>query len=425
MRRLARPSILRNFAVERGIRGAAWQAGAEMSHNKIGREMRQLHSWLRTWLPLVGLTLSAFVLNTSEFIPIGMLSLIGDSFGMSDAATSQIISVYSWVVALCSLPLILALARADCRRLFLAIMALFAGFSALSGLAGSFAVLLASRVGVALTHALFWAILVPMAARLAPPGREAAGIGMVMSGTAIAMIVGVPCGRALGLIWGWRLPFLVVAAIAAALFILLFVILPDVKSAVSISIKDLPKLLRKRSLLSVYALTLIIITGNYAGYSFIEPFLAHVAHMPPDGITLTLAVFGASGLLGSYLFARYFDRNPRSFTLASVAGLTLVLLISPLAAMSLPTMVAACIVWGLTFTAYDLVCSADIVRLAPEADTIAMALYSGLFNAAIAGGTMIGGAVQTLVSLNATVTAGGLIAALGLAFYLAKARRLI
>lgn len=380
---------------------------------------------IKPWLPLVGLTLSSFVLTTSEFIPIALLSDIAAQFQLTDAAAGQIISVYAWVVALCSLPLILLFSHTDCRRLFLTIMVLFVIGSAFSGLATSFAVLLVARVGVALTHSLFWALFVPMAAKVAPEGKSSAGIGMVMSGTAIAMIVGVPIGRMVGLVAGWRATFFLIAALALAVYLLLLIVLPDVKSSVKVSLKGLPHLLRKPALLAVYALTLIIITGNYTGYSYIEPFLAEVAAMSPQTITLTLTVFGFSGIMGSWLFARYFDRAPHRFTVMTVAGLTLSLLLAPVAAMHPVTMVALCVVWGLTFTAYDLVCSADVVRIAPEADTIAVAIYSGLFNAGIALGTMTGGAILTRLPLSATVTVGGAIAAVGLALYVKKAMRLM
>lgn len=379
----------------------------------------------REWLPLIGLTMAAFIFNTSEFIPIGLLSQISESFRITDALAGQIISVYSWVVALCSLPLILLLARVDCRKLFLWIMLLFALFNAFSGMSNSFSVLLCTRVGVALAHSLFWAIFIPMAARIAPEGKKSAGIGMVMSGTAVAMIVGVPIGRTIGLLWGWRVTFLLMAAFAAAVYVLLFIILPDVKSSVSISLRDLPKLLKKKSLVSVYVLTLIVITGNYTGYSFIEPFLAHIAGLDENVITLTLSAFGLSGVLGSWLFAKYFDNNPHRFTVASVGGLTLMLLVSCLAAIHPVAMIALCVIWGLSFTAYDLVCSADVVRLAPEADTIAMALYSGIFNAGIALGTMLGGVSLTHVSLAMTVPIGGCIALIGLVFYVKKAIKFI
>ena len=62
---------------------------------------------LREWLPLIGITVSAFIFNTSEFMPVGLLTGIGASFGTSEGVTGLIISVYAWAVMLLSLPLMI------------------------------------------------------------------------------------------------------------------------------------------------------------------------------------------------------------------------------------------------------------------------------------------------------------------------------
>ena len=43
-------------------------------------QTRQDGITLRQWLPLIGLTCCAFVFNTSEFMPIGLLTDIAASF---------------------------------------------------------------------------------------------------------------------------------------------------------------------------------------------------------------------------------------------------------------------------------------------------------------------------------------------------------
>ena len=123
---------------------------------------------LRNWLPVVGLACSAFVFNTSEFVPIGLLSDIGADFGMSTASTGMLISVYAWVVMLLSLPLMILVSRMEMRRLMLMLVALFAMCQVMSYLSGSYAMLMASRIGVACAHSVFWSIVTPMAARMVP-----------------------------------------------------------------------------------------------------------------------------------------------------------------------------------------------------------------------------------------------------------------
>ena len=62
---------------------------------------------MRFWVPLVGMTLSTFVFNTSEFMPIGLLTDIAADFNMTESAAGMLISVYAWAVMILSLPLML------------------------------------------------------------------------------------------------------------------------------------------------------------------------------------------------------------------------------------------------------------------------------------------------------------------------------
>lgn len=104
---------------------------------------------LKTWMALVGLTLSAFIFNTSEFIPIALLTDIGNDFGLTEAKAGMLISVYAWVVMALSLPLMLMTSRMEMRKLLLGVMAVFTSFQVMSFLSVSFGMLMFSRIGVA------------------------------------------------------------------------------------------------------------------------------------------------------------------------------------------------------------------------------------------------------------------------------------
>ena len=183
---------------------------------------------LREWLPVIVLMCCTFVFNTSEFIPIGLLSDIAADFGITEARAGLLITVYAWVVALVSLPLMLAVARMECRRLMLGVLGLFIASHVLSGLSSSYAMLMASRIGVACAHAVFWSIVSPLAVRVAPKGAQSAALGLIITGTSIAMIVGLPLGRVIGLYVGWRTTFFFIAAVAAAVWLFLAAIFPRV-----------------------------------------------------------------------------------------------------------------------------------------------------------------------------------------------------
>ena len=78
---------------------------------------------------------------------------------MSEAKVGFLISMYAWVVALASLPLMLTFSKVELKRLLLCVMALFVISHILSGMANSYAMLIISRIGVAFSHALFGLLL--------------------------------------------------------------------------------------------------------------------------------------------------------------------------------------------------------------------------------------------------------------------------
>ena len=154
--------------------------------------MAQRGITIRQWLPLIGLTCAAFIFNTSEFMPIGLLIDISASFHISEAATGVMISVYAWGVMLLSLPLMVFASRFDLRRLLLAVIALFACGQFLSAAAPTFPILVLARLVVAAAHAIFWSIASVMAARLVDTEHGALALSMIATGSSIAQIFGLP-----------------------------------------------------------------------------------------------------------------------------------------------------------------------------------------------------------------------------------------
>lgn len=114
---------------------------------------------LKTWMALVGLTLSTFIFNTSEFIPIALLTDIGRDFGLTEAKAGMLISVYAWVVMILSMPLMLMTSKMEMRKLLLGVVAVFTSFQVMSYQSTSFGMLMVSRIGVACAHSIFWSIV--------------------------------------------------------------------------------------------------------------------------------------------------------------------------------------------------------------------------------------------------------------------------
>lgn len=369
------------------------------------------------WLPLLGLTFCTFVFNTSEFMPIGLLSDIANDLNISDARAGMLISVYAWVVALMSLPLMIIVSKMELKRLLLTIIAVFVLSHVASALAEGYYTLMLSRIGVACSHAIFWSIVSPLAVRIVPDDKRAFALSMVATGSSIAMVVGLPLGRVVGLYLGWRMTFLSIGVISALIFIYIAAMLPKVPSRGKFSVKRLPALLHNRVLLGVFVMSVLFATAHYTCYSYIEPFLGRVAGFTPDIVTLVLIVFGGSGMIGSIAFSKYYMSNPRRFVAVATVAPALCLLLMQVSAVSLASVLAVCVVWGAMATAFNIAFQDNVMRFAPEeATSVAMSIFSGIFNLGIGSGAYIGGVVVTHLSLGSIGYAGGVIGLLA-AFY--------
>lgn len=371
--------------------------------------MQKKESFTR-WLPLIGLTFAVFVFNTSEFMPIGLLTDIATDLNISEARAGLLISVYAWVVAIMSLPLMIMVSKMELKRLLLSIIALFVVSHVASAFAEGYYTLMLSRIGVACSHAIFWSIAPPLAVRTVPDGKRALGLSTIATGSSVAMVVGLPLGRVVGLYVGWRMTFLSIAIISALIFIFIAVVFPKLQSRGKFAFKQLPALLHNRVLVGVFIMSVLFATAHYTGYSYIEPFLGKVASMSPDLVTLVLIVFGASGMLGSIAFSKYYMANRRRFMLVMTLGPALCLLLLQVAAASLLSVVLVCIMWGAMATAFNIAFQDNTIRFAPEnATSIGMSIFSGIFNLGIGSGAYVGGLVVSHLSIDYIGYAGGII----------------
>lgn len=381
---------------------------------------------LKLWAPVAGLTLSAFIFNTSEFIPIGLLSDIARDFQITESQAGTIITVYAWIVTVLSLPLMLLASKVEFKKLLLGILGLFVVSHFLSAVAPSFITLMLSRAGVAFSHSIFWSIASPLAVRIAPQGKRATALSLVVTGTAVAMIAGLPLGRMVGLYMGWRATFFSIGLVALAVAIFLLFIFPRVPANTQgSSVANLPGILKNPALIGVYVLTALIFTANFTGYSYIEPFMAQVAHMPESEITFSLTLFGVAGILASIFFSRCYEQHPKFFFATGTFGVGIFLALMELSSAHIWSAMLLCVFWGITFTIFGLVFQAVVIRLEPQSTPIAMSIYSGIANVGIGSGALVGGWVCAIPAIEWIGYAGAVFAFLGGIICFAMIRRFL
>lgn len=345
------------------------------------------------------LSVAAFIFNTTEFVPIGLLSDIAQSFDMETAQVGIMLTIYAWIVALTSLPFMLLTGKVERRRLLIAIFVLFIASHILSFLSWNFTVLIISRIGVAFAHAIFWSITASLALRMAPAGKKAQALSLIATGTALAMVLGLPLGRIVGQYFSWRTTFLGIGIIATLTLVCMARLLPKLPSEHSGSLASLPVLIRRPALMSLYVLIAIVVTGHYTAYSYIEPFVQNIAGLSANFATLLLLILGVAGIIGSIVFGKLGNKYA-SQLLSGAIGLLLIclLLLLPAAAGEVPLMVL-CMFWGIAVMTITLTMQVQVLSMASDATDVAMSLFSGIFNIGIGAGALLGNQVSLHLSM--------------------------
>lgn len=372
---------------------------------------------LSEWLPLIGITISAFVFNTSEFMPVGLLTDIGATFSTTEGETGLIISMYAWAVMVLSLPLMILGSRLAFRPLMLLVLGVFCAGQVLSALAVSYGMLMCARLVVACAHSVFWAIAAPVAVEVVDERHAPMAVSAVVTGSALAMIVGLPLGRVVGLALGWRQTFACVGVVSAAVLVYLVFVFPKIPPAKPFTLKQLPGILHNKVLVGIFVVTALYAMGYYAGYSYIEPFLLQVGGMDEVVVTLALVAFGIAGIVGSMICSRFYRGHRRVFAVAVVAGVALALVLLRVSAVSVALVFTVCALWGIAGSGYSIVYQAEIIEFSSEGEqTVAMAIFSGIFNLGIGTGSFIGGGVCTYASIADVGFAGAAIALIALLY---------
>ncbi len=344
----------------------------------------------KAWLPTIGLAFAAFVFNTSEFLPVGLLPNIAESLHETTSQTGLIITVYAWVVALMSLPLTVMTAKLERRKLLLALLVLFAASHFIVLWADTFVKLMGARICVAFTHSIFWSIMTPLAARTAPFGKQSLGLAAVMGGSIVATVLGVPIGTRLGQEVGWQGAFFIVGIAALIVLVLIYFVLPICQSDRAGSLKSLPVLFRRPPIVQLYLLTVTVVLGQFTAYSFIAPILMNIGGVSESTTVVALFVYGISGILGTVIGSKFVDKHTSAALIIPLFIVTCSLASITILAPHWNAFLVMTVFWGASTTAVILAFQTILLRYAKDAADVATALFSGIFNIGIGGGAFLG-----------------------------------
>ncbi|TXS04998.1 MFS transporter [Streptomyces sp. col6] len=264
--------------------------------------------------PLYLLAVAVFAMGTSEFMLAGLLPDIASDFDVTVGAAGVLTSAFA-IGMVIGAPLVAALARNWPRRSsLLAFILTFAAAHAAGAVTSSFPILFATRVVAALANAGFLAVALTTAATLVPPDKKGRALAVLLSGTTVATIAGVPGGSVLGTVLGWRAAFWAVAALClpAALGVLKGIPGGRVKAEATggpVLRAELALLTRPRLILMML-LGALVNAATFGSFTFLAPIVTDTAGLGGLWISVVLALFGAGSFVGVTVAGRLSDQRP-------------------------------------------------------------------------------------------------------------------
>lgn len=350
-------------------------------------------------LALYLLALAVFAMGTSEFMLAGLVPDIATSLDVSVGSAGLLTSAFA-VGMIVGAPVMAAFARRwSARTALLGCVVIFALCHVAAATTPSFSVLFTTRVLAAVANAGFLAVALSTATGLVAPNQKGRALAVLLSGTTIATVAGVPAGALLGTAMGWRATFWAVAllCVPAAVGILTGIrtrteSAPEGSGAGTSLVFELAQL-RTARLLVAMLLGALVNGGTFAAFTFLAPVVTVTAGLDEVWVPLTLVLFGIGSFVGVTTAGRLSDQHPRLILGVASPFLLLGWLALALVGTHPALLLVLVFVQGVLAFAVGSTLIARVLYAASEAPTLAGSYATAALNIGAAAGPAIAAVV--------------------------------
>jgi len=371
------------------------------------------------WSAVISMALLCFVLVSSEFMPVSLLTPIAKDLSVTEGQAGQAIAFSGLFAVITSLFGNTLFARFDRRTavIFYTLVMVLSGLIVTS--AHGYGMFMFGRALIGISIGGFWSLSTAILVRIVRPVSVPRAIAILQGGTALAFVVAPPLGSFLGSLIGWRGAFFTVVPAGVICLIWQMVVIPKLPPQRDTGIGQIASLLRSRTFaLGMIAVTLAFM-GQFSLSTYLRPFLEGVTGLGINMISLFLLGVGVAGLTGT-LISGFFVRDNLLPALTGLpAGLAIVAgLLTALGHIPAATG-ALLLVWGILVTPIPVVWNTWMTRIIPDELEAGGALMVALIQFAITMGAFTGGElfdhqgwVSTFMLATALLVASAVIAVL-------------
>ncbi|UTL83594.1 MFS transporter [Pseudomonas putida] len=366
------------------------------------------HTSRQVWSAVLAMSLCAFALVASEFLPVSLLTPIASDLSLTEGQAGQAISISGFFAVVTSLMLASMTQGIDRKPVLLATTPLMLISGGMVAFAPNYLTLMVGRAVLGIAIGGYWSMSTAVMMRIAPERLVPKAIAVMQGGTALATAIAAPVGSYLGGMIGWRGAFFCVLPLAAlALMWQAFTLpaMPSERKAASAT-GSLRLLADSRVALGMAAVAFLFM-GQFTLFTYLRPFLETVTHVDVPTLSLLLLVIGAAGLVGTMvvgtLVGRYLNRVLLGVPLIMTAIAFAVIMVG-----SWVVPVAVLLgIWGLVSTCAPVGWFTWLAKALPHQAEAGGGLMVAVIQLAITAGATVGGVLYDGFGYQATFLASG------------------
>ncbi|WP_415769412.1 MFS transporter [Pseudomonas sp. LB3P38] len=356
----------------------------------------------KSWGAVFAMSLAAFVLVASEFMPVSLLTPIAADLHITEGQAGQGISVSGLFALFASLLIASVATRVERKPLLLSLTLLMILSGTVVAFAPNYWVFMIGRALIGVAIGGFWSLSAATAMRLVPDDQITRAMAIVNGGNALATVIAAPLGSFLGALIGWRGAFLCVIPVAVVASVWLLFSLPAMKSQSGSGTGNVFRLMKSTPVALGMVAVSVFFMGQFMLFTYLRPFLETVTHVSVSMLSLMLLVLGLAGLAGTFLIEAFL-KNGLHRTLVVIPILMAVIALALVSfGSSVSTTTVLLGLWGLVATAAPVGWWTWLARTLPDAAEAGGGLMVAIIQLAIASGATIGGLVFDASGYRAT-----------------------
>ncbi|WFU50323.1 MFS transporter [Sinorhizobium terangae] len=343
------------------------------------------------WAGVASLALGVFGLVTAEFLPVSILTPMAADLGISTGTAGQAVTATAVVGAVAGLTIAIITRRLDRRLVLWGFTLALIASSLIAAFATNLAMLLAARIVLGIGLGGFWSMMAAIALRLVPMALVPRAMSIVFTGVSVATVCAAPVGAYIGDLWGWRAAFLMAAAVGLVTLLVQMASIPRLPPQSVPSLRLLFDLMRKPSIRIGIITVMLFVSGHFAGFTYVRPFLERVPVFGIEAISMILLAYGIGGFFGNLAGGFIIERSiTAAVTLGTLLIAAMALTLVTLGSIDLISAVAVTL-WGFAFGALPVAVQTWMVRAAPDHAESTGGLIVATFQVGIASGAILGG----------------------------------